>query len=383
MLFELLMTPAPSVAVSPPTGFNATTSTASQINLWWTNSSGGLETEIWRNGSLLTTTSPGQMSFSDIAIDAGQEYTYKIRHKSGSSFSVFTSSLTRSGSPPAPVLSTPSVNTDDVTLNWSQPATTQTAVRVYRNGVNISGNLSAGATSYVDNNLPNDTYTYTIRNFNGVAESADSNSQNAVVSYNPPLTDPSSFTATSTHSDRVALSWTNGDATAQTEIYRGTSPNPTTLIYTVSAGVTSYNDDGRDQTTLYYYRIRHVKGGSLSNYVSDSETTLTTSFATHNLVADVALDTVRIEWTLTNPPVNPVVSHGDYSDTLGEESVTGPVSGITSPYTVVTYTNGIVTKGSGTVCTGTLTYLRVQRTGNPVVLAELTNITEEFDVGAA
>lgn len=380
MLFELLMSPSPSAVISPPTGFSATTTGATQITLNWTNASGGLQTEIWRGGLLYDTVLAGTTSYVDNAIAAGTEYPYKIRHKSGSDFSVFTATLTRSGSPPAPSQGTPSVSTDDVTVSWTQTATTQTAVRVYRDGVNVSGDLAAGATSYVDNNLANATYTYTIRNTNGVAESVDSNSQNAVVNYNPPLTDPSGFTATATHSDRNALSWTNGDATAQTEIYRGTSPNPTTLIATKSAGVTSHNDDGLNQTTLYYYRIRHVKGGSISGYVSDSETTLTTSFNVVNLAADVGLDDIVVDWTLTNPPVTPSVWHGNYSDTLGEESVTGPVPGITSPHTVVSYSNGIVTKGSGTDCTGTLTYLRVYGSGN--LLAELTNLTVNFDVGA-
>jgi titin len=279
-------------------------------------------------------------------------------------------------------LSVPVVTTDDVALSWSQPATTQTAVRVYRDSVNVSGDLSAGATSYNDNDLANATYTYTIRNTNGVAESVDSNDEDAVVSHNPPLTDPSGFTATSTHSDRNALAWTNGDGTAQTEIYRGTSPDPTTLIHTASAGTSSYNDDGLNQTTLYYYRIRHIKGGSLSDYVSDSETTLTTSFTGVNLVADEPLDDIIISWSLVNPPVAPVVSHGDWSDTEGAESVSGPVAPITSPRTVTTYSRGIVPNATGTDVTGTLSFLRVVATSQPLVtLAEQINVQADFEIG--
>lgn len=379
MLFELLMSPSPSAVVDPPTGFSATTTGATQITLNWTNASAA-HIEVYRGGALWTTLISGETSYVDNSITAGLEYPYKIRHKSGSNFSVFTSTITRSGSPPAPVLSTPSVTTDDVTVSWSQPATTQTAVRVYRDGVNVSGDLSAGATSYVDSDLTNDTYTYTVRNWNGVAESADSNSENAVVDYNPPLTDPSGFTATSTHSDRIALAWTNGDGTAQTEVYRGTSPSPTTLVHTAAVGATSYNDDGLDQTTHYYYRIRHVKGGSLSGYVSDDATTLTTSFASSTLTADVGLDDIVLSWTLTNPPVTPVAWHGAYSDTLGAESA-AETPGITSPRTVVTYSRGILTKGSGNDCTGTLDYLRIYSSASSELLAELTNLTVNYDIG--
>lgn len=383
MFVELLMSAPVAVTVNPPTGFSATTITSTRIDLAWTNAAGGLQTEIYRNGSLFFTTSAGATSYSDSAIGAGLEYSYKIRHVSGGNLSVFTGTLVRSGSPPAPVQSDTSVTDDDVTVSWSQPATTQTAVRVYRDGVNVSGDLSAGATSYVDTSLANATYTYTVKNYNGVAESAASNSKSAIVDYNPPLTDPSSFTATATHSDRVALAWTNGDGTAQTEIYRSLDGSTGwTLVTTTSTGATSYNDDDRNQTTAYYYRIRHVKGGSLSGYVTANATTPTTTISSSTFVADVGLDDIVLSWTLSNPPVTPVAWHGDYSDTLGEETAS-TTPGITSPRTVVTYLNGIVTKGSGTDCTGTLTYLRIYASNGTTLLAELTNLTTNFDVGAS
>lgn len=381
MLVELLLRSA-AVAVNPPTAFTATTISSTRIDLGWTNATAFLQVEVYRNGSLYDTVPAGTTSYSDLAISAGLEYTYKIRHKSGPDYSVFTSSITRSGVPPAPVLSVPSVVTDDVSLLWSQPATSQTEVRVYRDG-SLLATLSAGATTYTDSNRPNGTYAYTIRNYNGVTESADSNSQNATVSYNPPLTDPSGFTATATHSDRNALAWTNGDATAQTEVYRGTSPSPTTLVATVSAGLSAYNDDGLDQATHYYYRIRHVKGGSISGYVSDDETTLTTTVSLVNIEANETLDDVILTWTLSNPPVTPVVNIGSWSDTGGFETA-GTVGNVTSPVTVVTYTNGIVAIHTGTDVTGTLTYLRVYPAGRPTyLLAELTNVTADFSVGAA
>lgn len=376
MFLELLMAAPVSAVISPPTGFSATTASSSQINLSWTNASGGLQTEVYRNGTLRTTVSAGVTSFADTTISPGVEYSYKIRHKSGTNFSVFTATLIRSGSPLAPGPVVLSSVTDDVTVQWSNTSQTATAVRVYRNGVNVSGDLSASALSYVDNNVPNGTYTYTVRNWNGVAESADSPSNEITVSYNPPLSDPSSFVANPTHSDRVALSWVYGDATAQTEIYRGTSPDPTTLIATRSAGVTTYNDDARTQGTQYYYRIRHVKGASLSGYVSDDATTPVTTLSLINLFADEENEEIILAFDVNNPPVTPQVTHGDWSDTLGEESVAGPVTVPSSPHVVVAYDN-IVQLHTGDDVTGTLEYLRV-RDGAGNLLHELTSITVDF-----
>jgi hypothetical protein len=383
MLLELLMG-APVVVVSPPTGFSATTINSTRIDLAWTNASGGLQIEVWRNGSLLTTLTGGTTTYQDNAISAATDYAYKLRHKSGSDYSVFTTTITRSGTPPAPTLMAADNNfEDDVAVSWTQNAASQTAVRVYREGVNVSGDLAAGATSYTDLAVPNGTYTYTVRNTNGVAEGPDSNSIDETVVYNPPLTAPSGFTATATFSDRVALAWTNGDATAQTEVYRGSSPSPTTLVATRAAGTNSYNDDELAQGTLYYYRIRHVKGAQLSAYTADDDaTTPTTSFNSVDLSADAATERINLTWAYTNPPAFPTAEIGSWSDTEGEQTA-AETTPVTAPHIVVTYTGReIVPVNTGTGTTGTLTYLRVKNSAG-TVMATLTNLTCDFDLGAA
>ena len=71
----------------------------------------------------------------------------------------------------------------------------------------------------------------------------------------------------------IELSWGNGDLAlaTETEIYRDTSSSPTTLIKTVGSGVTSYLDqDGLSHIQTYFYRLRHLRNGSLGNYTSDA-----------------------------------------------------------------------------------------------------------------
>jgi len=59
---------------------------------------------------------------------------------------------------------------------------------------------------------------------------------------------------------RINLTWTNGDATAQTRIYNGGS-----LLATASAGATTYSVTGLNANTSYTLTVKHYKGGSESS----------------------------------------------------------------------------------------------------------------------
>jgi hypothetical protein len=159
------------------------------------------------------------------------------------------------------------------------------------------------------------------------------------VSFAAPLADPSGLTLTNPFSDRVGISWTNGDVTASTEIYRGTAPNPTSLLTTRAAGVSSYNDDTAAAGTLYYYRIRHVKSPQVSGYVEDDVTTTTPSF-TGLTLTDVGSGFIQLAWTVTNPPISTRVDLDGWSDTEGyaaAEGLGGSEINISSPYSLAQY----------------------------------------------
>ncbi len=328
-----------TVQLNPPTSFTASVGGASQVNLAWTRASAGYVTEVWRNGSLYFTTAAGAQTYNDTGATSGFAFTYQIRHKSGASYSSFTVILTQSGTPPAPSIST-SVSTDDVTVNWSSVASA-TSYNVYRDGSLVG---STGGTSYNDNNLANGTYAYTVKATNGTNLSAASNTSNATVAYTAPLTDPSSLSLTSPYADRVGISWTNGDVTASTEIYRGTSPNPTSLLTTVAAAGTSYTDTGRAVGTLYYYRIRHVKGAQTSNYVESSITTPVPAFTGITLALTNPLDptsAIQLAWSVSNPFFSTRVDIDAWMDTEAYASGAG-ASYASSPYVFdgVEYTLG-------------------------------------------
>jgi hypothetical protein len=325
-----------SVQLNPPTTFNAVPGGASQVNLTWVRASAGYVTEVYRDGALYFTTAAGAQSYNDTGAASGSAFTYRIRHKSGSSYSSFTAEEIESGTPPAPSIAA-SVTTDDVNIVWSA-VPSATGYEVYRDGSSIG--TTSGLT-YDDLNLANGTYDYTVKATNGTNQSVASNVQTETVSYAAPLTDPSGLTLVSSFADRVGISWTNGDVTASTEIYRGTSPNPTSLLTTVAAAGTSYNDSSVLAGTLYYYRIRHVKGAQVSSYVEDDITQPTPAFTSLSL-SDVGGGVIQLAWSISNPPISPQVSFGGWSDTEGyaaAASLGGAESVLFSPKTLATYEN--------------------------------------------
>lgn len=381
MLLELLMSGPTGAQIAPPTSLSA--SPFPGIALSWTNSSPSLETQVFRDGGLYATRSAGVNTYTDSGYMDGVEYEYKVRHKSGDNYSVFSNAAVASRRPPAIATMNATVSGNvNVNVTWSNEGVTSTHVRIYRNGSNISGNIARGSSPYADNGLTNDDYTYEVRNWNGLYESTGNATKEVTINYTVPLDDPTGFSATATHADRIALAWTNGDGTAQTEIYRSTSPGFTPSIgnrvTTLSAGVSAYNDDGRTQTTAYYYKIRHVKGLAFSDYVADDATTPTCTLTTPQINANVATDEITVTFGVSNPPVSPYFEIGSWSDTIGKETASA-APGITSGHVVVTY-DDIVTKGTGTEISGTLTYLRVRAGSGGAILNTVNDLFQTFDI---
>lgn len=73
---------------------------------------------------------------------------------------------------------------------------------------------------------------------------------------------PTNLQNTSSTTSSITLGWTNGDATADTEIYRDN-----VLINTATPGTASYADTGRAANANHDYKIRHSKGGSFSSFL--------------------------------------------------------------------------------------------------------------------
>lgn len=92
-----------------------------------------------------------------------------------------------------------------------------------------------------------------------------------------PTAPPSSFSVSMPGGGSTAtasLTWTNGDASAQTRIRRNG-----VVVAIVAAGVASFDDDGLTPTSEYQYVIDHYRNGQTSASASDTASTSTPTLA--------------------------------------------------------------------------------------------------------
>ncbi|MEE8608895.1 MAG: hypothetical protein V3S55_14920 [Nitrospiraceae bacterium] len=93
----------------------------------------------------------------------------------------------------------------------------------------------------------------------------------AVVSQEPGPTDPPTNASTYNHGDEInpltGVQWTNGDATAHTDLGNSTSASvdPTSVFVQVSPGVTSH-ETNVNNTSLFWY-VRHTKNSQSTVWV--------------------------------------------------------------------------------------------------------------------
>jgi hypothetical protein len=89
---------------------------------------------------------------------------------------------------------------------------------------------------------------------------------------------PTSATNTLTGQTTSTAGWTTGDSSAQTEVSLGTvASGAYSVVTTLSTGVSSYAFTGLTPGTAYQWRVRHVKNGQYSGYLSSTFTTTASS----------------------------------------------------------------------------------------------------------
>ena len=111
---------------------------------------------------------------------------------------------------------------------------------------------------------------------------------------------PTNLTATAASSKQINLSWID-NATTETNYYVERSPNGSsswTVIATLGANVTSYQNTGLSQNTTYYYRVRCKAGSTYSSYSNTANAKTATLAAPTALSATVAsASQINLSWT--------------------------------------------------------------------------------------
>ena len=168
----------------------------------------------------------------------------------------------------------------NVALSWGS-VVAATSYNVYRSstpGTEGTIPLATGltSTSFVDSTVSNGgTFYYEVTSFGMGGESVKSGEASVAFAAGTPQ-GPSNFTATSTSSSQVNLSWTApGGTVTGYNIFRGTAPGAegSSPINGSPILATNYTDSGLTQNTHYYYTVRAVNGSGAGPASSEANVT--------------------------------------------------------------------------------------------------------------
>jgi hypothetical protein len=262
-----------------PTNLTATPVSTSRIDLAWTDNSSneaGFKIERSTNGVNFTqvaTAAANATTFSNTLLTAATTYTYRIRAYEGPNHSAYSNNATATtvGAPPAPTnLTATALSSSRIDLQWTDNSTNEAGFRIERatDGVTFAqvAITPVNATTYSFTNLSaSTTYTYRIRAYEGLNNSAYSNTASATTAGPPPA--PTNLTATASSKGRIVLNWTDNAATeAGYKIERSTDGINFALVGFLPANATTYTNSGLSTGVTYHYRIRAYEGANNSPY---------------------------------------------------------------------------------------------------------------------
>jgi len=278
-----------STAPAIPTGLFAESISSSQIRINW-NSSGD-------NFSYDLQVSENQVDWMDlesninslVVIDSGKsddsDYYYRLRAKKNGLDSEWTAGfLTGTVSLIPTALSAEAASSEtEITLNWQAPqGTTVSEYRILKDGVQIG---TSTTTTYTDDDLmAGNAYSYTVRAYDGIQESEDSNS---VTKYTLPakVEGLSASDGTPSHSS-IRLAWVATTA-ASYNIYNADTENLLTSSNTNSIelntnidsykaynfSIKSVNADG-EESIAFSDPVRHITDPIPGDSITPSITSL-------------------------------------------------------------------------------------------------------------
>jgi len=271
------------------------------ISLQWSAVPGASAYEVYRDGSLIYTTTTGGTTFWNVkGLTAGQSYSYQVRAVGGADLSNQATAVAPACTntpPPSPTLGTPSLTfvspecdgtTSGIRLQW-MAVSGATSYQIYRNGALIYTTATSGTSFWnVTGLTAGQSYSYQVQAVSGSTLGSLSGSMSATApSCNsgggggtpptPPPPPPSptlgtpSLTSVSPECDGttsgIRLQWTAVSGASNYQIYR----NGTQIYTTATSGTSFWNVTGLTAGQSYSYQVRAVSGstlGSLSGSMS-------------------------------------------------------------------------------------------------------------------
>lgn len=265
--------------VTAPTDLSVEIVSPNEIDLTWQDNADdetayvvewSLDGAAW---DTLVELDPDTFEFTTAGLNPGTTYHYQVYAVSqlaASNYSNLAAGTTLPAIPAAPTdLAATAVAFDKIDLVWTDHADNETEYLVERSLDGASWTpiaiLPPNSTSYQDEGLAESTtYAYRVVAHNGVSVSEFSNLASAETMPATPAS-PDGFHVTSATASQVSLAWAdNADNESGYIVERWSPGSGWTVIATLAADATSYQDTGVQPATAYLYRVHAINDGVVS-----------------------------------------------------------------------------------------------------------------------
>jgi len=214
-------------------------------------------------------------TFADAGLTAGETYSYRVRARNtiGNSVYTATASLGLVGPAAPTVLTAVTTTPTAITLNWTDNANNESGFQIERCTGDACttfaqiGQVAANVTTFANTGLnTGEQFGYRVRAFNGVTESAYSNTARAGTVAPAAPGSPTTQTLSAT---RIRVLWTDGindDLGFRVERCIGTACSDFAEIGVTAANATQYDDSTVAADAVYRYRVRAFNVVGLGAY---------------------------------------------------------------------------------------------------------------------
>jgi fibronectin type 3 domain-containing protein len=319
---------------NPPGPFSARANAGCDNNapvahVSWDPSPGASSYVVNRNGTPVSSTlSSSTDHFNDTTVTSGQSYTFTVTASNVSGNTTSSPAdvtVPACGTPPSSFTASVSAfcnaGSPAVHVTW----TSSTGVASYivsRNGIDISGVLSAGTSSFDDANVTaGQSYSYAVRASNSTGSTtAQAGSLTPAASICPPpaFTLTASATCNPIVSPPAAMVTLNWSAAATATNYLILSNGA--QIGSVGGGTTTFNDSGASAAGTYTYVVRAVGPGGNTDSNSASAT------VTQNMCGTPKPDLAAIDVVIALPAGQPGDAMSGAITVANQGSVSAPAT---------------------------------------------------------
>lgn len=257
------------VALTKPESLEASEVNTDRVTLAWKDKSdnerGFTIERKTGNGSYseIATVKANTTSYTDTRLRNETTYTYRVQAYNDDGRSDYSNELkvTTGLTPEKPTaLTVTLVAADKIQIEWKDNADNETGFRIERKTGNGSFSevttVKANTTTYTNTGLQNRTeYTYRVRAYNDVGNSAYSNEVITATGLVPDK--PDLLTVTSEETSQISLSWRDQSSNEDGFILeRQTGTGSFTRIATLGANTTTYTDRNLMSDQSYTYRVK-------------------------------------------------------------------------------------------------------------------------------